>query len=107
MGALADWAQPLLQALFPPNAEFEDDGDSRLRISWLEPLEGRPNRRARPVALHFARGVVAYLLALTDQSSTLASNRLRALVQAAMQNYPLGAEATEAFTIDVYRDALD
>lgn len=107
MGALADWARPSLQVLFPPNAEFEDDGDSRLRISWLEPIDGRPNRRARPVALHFAKGAAAHLLALTGQSSTLAADRLGAIVQATMRDYPVGTEATEAFVIEIHKDALE
>ncbi len=107
MGSLANWAQQSLRTLFPLHAEFEDDGRSSLRISWLEPHAGRPNRRARPVALHFARGLVDDILALTGNSSTLACDRLRDLVQHAMRDYPVGAEATEAFVIDVHKEILE
>ncbi|MCT7313285.1 hypothetical protein N5J06_20110 [Ralstonia sp. CHL-2022] len=107
MGALATWSHEHLKGLVPEHAEFADDGGNRVRIMWKTPSEGRPNRYARPIALHFDTGVAAAVLALPPDVKAAVGNQLRALVGRALDAYPPDAEATEAFIITVSGDILD
>ena len=97
---LAEKISPHISNLFPEGAEIVDDGDRRLRISWRNPVEGRPNRRATPIAIYLDADLVEAVDAATDfEMASVVGPRFRNSLDTKMLDYNPEAGDLEAFVV--------
>lgn len=97
---LADALSPFISDLFPADAEIVDDGNRRMRISWRAPVEGRPNRRATPIAIHFENDLVDAIRAATDfEREYTIGPRFRGFLRQAISDYDPNAGVEQAFVV--------
>ncbi|PLP96918.1 hypothetical protein [Cupriavidus pauculus] len=89
MAMLSDWAKPVIDEVTNQDVELVLTGadGNVLQCSWRAPVEGRPNRRATPIAIQVTRDVVGAVQAAEGAELSRLRNGLRRLLNARLVDY--------------------
>jgi hypothetical protein len=110
MASLKEMFRDYLADFFPDEAEFEDDGGQRLRITYPIPEAVPGQRYSRPVVLLFDKEVIAAFAAIAGNDvarQDRIGELLEEMVGRCLQDYDEGWPPETAFQIDVDSRVLD
>lgn len=104
---LAEWSAFYIRSLFPLQATIIDDGGRRMRITWGIPEAGRPNRRARSIAIHVEPHVINAMAAAGEAELSRIGSRFVRIIKNRLMEYDPNGTQSFAFLIVIDNHALD